>query len=93
MNCKELIELYHKVGGIMRVDYRDNSIKVKNTNLHCQFNEKEYYDIEYLTVTFDYSPFKTRRIIDENVCHSCMVEKNRHLQTNECGFVIRFLTK
>lgn len=40
MNCKELIELYHKVGGIMTVDYRDNSIKVKNTNLHCQFNEK-----------------------------------------------------
>ncbi len=89
--CKELIELYHKVGGTLTVDYRNNTIKVKNSNLKCEFNEKEYFDVEHLGVTYAFSPYDLKHLTDKNLCDNSIKQKNRYLKENEYGFTIKYL--
>jgi hypothetical protein len=51
MDCKELIELYNKVGGILTCDYDKYIVKVDKTNLKCDIVKSEdYSNLEILCV-------------------------------------------
>ena len=44
MNCKEFIELFNKIGGILYCDYNKNKAYVVNTNLKCNITSNDYDD-------------------------------------------------
>jgi len=93
MNCKELIELYNKVGGVLTCNYLTNRVTVANTNLECVFNSSNYYDLECLSHTFAFSPYRMDFLENKqiNMIDKLGKKPNRFLSPNEYGFVISFL--
>jgi hypothetical protein len=88
MKAKEFIELYNKVGGILTIDYRNNTMDVKDSRLYCKFDNTEYKDIEYFIGDFVFSPYSVEVILDKNVCNDYIKQKNRFLNEYECGYII-----
>ena len=90
MNCKEFIELFNKVGGILYCDYNKNKAYVVNTNLKCNITSNDYNDFTYLLNLYGCSPYKVEHLIDKNNL-SNIKEKNRYLSNNEYGFKINYI--
>jgi hypothetical protein len=66
MDCKEFIELYYKVGGILTCDYDKKIVKIQNTNLKCNIQPKDYPDLTKLNHVFAFSPYKLEHLEKKN---------------------------
>ena len=96
MNCTELIDLFHKVGGKLHCDYYKNIVKVDNTLLKCDIKSTDYKKLEYLTWTFANSPYSMEHLVNKNISNNDIINsniqfKNRYLKNNEYGFEIIYL--
>jgi hypothetical protein len=67
MDCKELIELYHKVGGILTCDYDKGLVKVENTNLKCNIKPTDYKNLEILSFDYGCSPYEVEYLKNKSM--------------------------
>ena len=96
MDCIELVDLFYKVGGILICNYDKNIVKVAGTNLKCDINPTNYNKLEHLLYEFGYSQYnkenlKKKNISNDEIIKSSIKLKNRYLDNDEFGFVIKYL--
>ncbi len=96
MNCEELISLFNKVGGILNCDYNKKQIIVKNTNLKCDIQPKDYKKLELLSYEYAFSPYeiihlKNNKMTMEECVESNIKMFNIYMKNNEYGFEIKYL--
>ena len=92
MNCIELINLFEKVGGILKCDYRNKKMFVANTILECNIYPEHYERIQFLLFEFGGSPYEVKHIKAKNKdeIDEYIKQKNRFLSYDEIGFTINF---
>ncbi len=99
MHCKELIELFNKVGGSLICNYEEKKVIVIGTNLKCNIETKEdNKDLEYLAHSFACSPYKLTHIKIEQpeknldkIINSRIILANSYLKNDEIGFRIDYI--
>lgn len=92
MDCSELIELYNKVGGILRCDYNKKTVNVLNTNMKCDIKPKDYPDLQGLQFAYSCGYEVNHLKCDlKNPADKLIKKKNYYLNNDEYGFEIKYL--
>lgn len=98
MDCKELINIFNKVGGVLTCDYDKNKAFVEKTNITCDIKHNDYENFENLYRTFGYSPYSIndlkydindKNTLDKIIKNDIQI-KNKHLKNDNYGFKINF---
>lgn len=95
-DCKELIGLFEKVGGILICDYNNKIVKVNNTNLYCNIKSNDYKNLEKIYVDYVFSPYETEKLTNDKlsvdeISKSTIKFVNKFLNNNDYGYKITYL--
>ncbi len=88
MDCKELIDLFTKVGGSLICNYEEKKVIVIGTNLKCNIKPEDHKELNKLERVFSYSPYNLTYIKNDKISDNSIIN---YLINDKMGFRIDYI--